>query len=83
MPIYNNEGGVIYEHTAEPVNEGGVLIEQDTVHSNEGGVLYEIFSAWKPPGLLEWFNCTNGDGKLNSTADSGYTATVSIEITRR
>lgn len=73
MPIFNNEGGVIYEHTAEPVNEGGVLIEQDTVHSNEGGVLYEIFSAWKPPELLEWFRGSNSGGKLNSTADNGYT----------
>ena len=25
MPIYSNEGGVIYEHTAVSVNNGGVL----------------------------------------------------------
>ena len=53
MPIYSNEGGVIYEHTAEPVNNGGVLIEQETVHSNEGGVLYEIFSA-SSPTHIKW-----------------------------
>ena len=54
MPIYSNEGGVIYEHTAESVNEGGVLVEQDTVHSNEGGVLYVIHSAWAFPDLGDW-----------------------------
>lgn len=51
MPIYSNEGGVIYEHTAVPVNNGGVLVEQDTVHSNEGGVLFEIFSVSNPTNI--------------------------------
>lgn len=72
MPIYSNEGGVIYEHTAVPVNNGGVLVEQDTVHSNEGGVLFEIFSASNPTNI-KWTADTTADShaKIISTTSDG------------
>lgn len=87
MPITTNEGGVLYELDAVTANEGGALYELDTVTANENGVLYEIFSAWKPPELLEWVKGSNGGGKLNSTADNGYTVSFtdygySDQITR-
>lgn len=73
MPIYSNEGGVIYEHTAEIVNDGGVLYEQESVHANDGGVLYEIFSAL--PKSLTWSADTSADSyaKINSVASNGFT----------
>ena len=72
MPIYSNEGGVIYEHTAEPVNNGGELIEQETVHSNEGGVLDEIFSA-SSPTHIKWIADTtaDSDAEVISTTSDG------------
>lgn len=79
MPIYSNEGGMLYEHDAELTNEGGVLYEQDTVHSNEGGVLYEIFSAL--PSEITW-NVKKPSGsafptaKINSVEANGFTLNV-------
>ena len=46
MPIYSNEGGVLYELDNVYSTEGGVLYELDTVHSKNGGVLDVIYSAW-------------------------------------
>lgn len=77
MPIYSNEGGVIYEHTAVPVNNGGVLVEQDTVHSNEGGVLFEIFSASNPTNI-KWTADTTADShaKIISTTSDGLSVVL-------
>lgn len=34
MPIYSNEGGVLYELDNVYSNDGGTLYDLDTVHSN-------------------------------------------------
>lgn len=80
MPIYSNEGGVIYEHTTELINDGGVLYEQDPIYSNEGGVLYEIFSTALPSEVTWNIKKPNGasfpTAKINSIEDNGFTLNV-------
>nr|DAY82470.1 MAG TPA: hypothetical protein [Caudoviricetes sp.] len=72
MPIYSNEGGVLYELDNVYSNDGGTLYDLDTVHSNEGGVLYEIFSA-SSPTHVKWTANTSADSdaKIVSTTSDG------------
>lgn len=73
MPIYSNEGGVLYELDNVYSNDGGTLYDLDTVHSNEGGVLYEIFSA-SSPTHVKWTANTSADSdaKIVSTTPMGF-----------
>lgn len=92
MPIYSNEGGVLYELDNVYSTEGGVLYELDTVHSNNGGVLDVIHSAWSFPVLEDWDTPTscvttstlNGDTysvNCYSAAAADFTLTGKTKVT--
>ncbi len=92
MPIYSNEGGVLYELDNVYSNDGGTLYELDTVHSNNGGVLNVIHSAWSFPVLGDWTTPTsyvttstlNGDTysvDCYSSAAADFTLTGKTKVT--